>query len=86
MKDHNIIKEFEDKNVEVFTTFRANFSGTLRFDVSRGLLTLTPIDKYVKERYGQVIIDQDFVVAIREVLPQPNQPINCCEDDCESAG
>lgn len=80
MKDHNIIKEFEGKNVEVITVDRS-FSGMLKFDVSRKFLSVSPV---TKSRHGVVVIDQDFVVAIREILPQSIvQSTYDGEDDCD---
>jgi hypothetical protein len=86
MKDHDIIKEFEGKNVEVITVDRT-FSGTLKFDVGRKLLSVSPA---TKSRYGTAIIDQDYVVAIREILPQPvvqstSEAKYDGEDDCDKS-
>ena len=84
MRNYEIIQEFEGKNVEV-TTVVKGFRGILKFEYPEHTLILTPVDSYDIKRFGFVVIDQDYVVAIREILPQPPRSVNNCEDDCDES-
>lgn len=80
----SVIKKFEDKLVEVATA-RTTYVGRLSFHKHEDVLELVSEDKYTSKRYGSVFIDQNAVLAIREVKPVRKwdyYPEDCGEDDC----
>jgi hypothetical protein len=81
-----IIKEFEGKLVDLTTTKR-DFTGTLKYDVSRNVVIIDPIDKWVANRYGIAFIDAASVIAIREFKLRDLRSSEAEDgdgDDCDS--
>lgn len=78
---YTLIQEFEGKTVEV-TTVKREFTGTLKYDLHKGVLVVTPTDKWVASRFGPAFVDVSTVVAIREVFPRPDKK-GACEDNCD---
>ena len=83
--DYTVIREFEGKRVKVFT-ISTSFEGSLKLDIQKQVLVLTPTTDYDKKHWASIVIDQKQVVAIRELKERP--PTNDGEDDCcdESKG
>lgn len=79
----SVIKKFEDKLVEV-TIARTTYKGRLRFHKHEDVLELVPEGKYASKCFGPVFIDQNAVLAIREVKPI-EEKYDDCDDDCDFA-
>jgi hypothetical protein len=76
----DILDDFSDVNVEITTANGKAFTGTLKHQTSKGLVIITPTDKY--HRFGPAYIADSEVITIREVLPRIEEKYKR-EDDCE---
>jgi hypothetical protein len=64
----DILDDFSDLSVEITTANGKSFTGTLKHQTSKGLVIITPTDKY--HRFGPAYIADSEVITIREVLPR----------------
>lgn len=87
MLHYTVIQEFQGKQVDVSTT-KSVFSGTLKFDLHKGVIIVDPIDPWTIKRYGPAVIDAASVVAIREVKPRPvhDETEDSGDEDCDRKG
>jgi hypothetical protein len=71
----DVFQDFLEKNVEVSTNNKT-YEGILTRDAARGVVIVTPSNKYTAKRFGPAMVDQNAITSIRAVHKREEKSID----------